>query len=265
MYGARLARPDLLRCVSSLATQLTKWGPMEDERLHRMMSYIQSSVSYRQICFVGDAPNQLSLALFADADFAGDLMDRKSTSGVLLALVGPCTYFPLGFISKKQTAVSTSTPEAELVAAFVALKQEGIPAMDLWELILGRVPVVTMWEDNQAAARMFGTGKAPQLRHVKRMQGVSIAWLHDALESHIFELRDCHTDRQAADIFTKQFSSKERWDKACKLIGITKGTEPWMVGKADQRTHNISIHHLNSVAILKAPSRARSPLQGGIG
>jgi hypothetical protein len=39
-----------------------------------------------QIGFIGDPPDKLKLALFSDADFAGDRNDLKSTSGVFLAL-----------------------------------------------------------------------------------------------------------------------------------------------------------------------------------
>ena len=63
--------------------------------------------------YIGDKPEDLRFQLFADADFASDLVIRKSTSGLFLALTAA---------SKKQTAVSHSTPEAELVAADAALR-----------------------------------------------------------------------------------------------------------------------------------------------
>ena len=56
----------------------------------------------------------------------------------MLVLRGPNTYFPLGAIARKQSTTALSTPEAELIAARDALKEEGIPALDLWEEILGK-------------------------------------------------------------------------------------------------------------------------------
>ena len=81
------------------------------------------------------AMEDLHLELYSDADFASDLETRKSTSGMFLVLVGPNTFFPLSGVSKKQSAVSHSTPEAEIVAAAQALRTVGLPALDLWDTI----------------------------------------------------------------------------------------------------------------------------------
>ena len=113
-----------------------------------MISYLNNSADRKQTASIGDEPEELHLGLFTDADLAGDRRDSKSTSGVLLVLLGPHTFYPLGFIAKKQTSVSHSSTEAELVATYIALKDEGIPALDLWEVILGRVPKLVVYEDN---------------------------------------------------------------------------------------------------------------------
>lgn len=52
------------------------------------------------------------LAGFTDADFAGDINDRKSTSGWIFTYNNSA----ISWTSKKQTGVSRSTMEAELVA-----------------------------------------------------------------------------------------------------------------------------------------------------
>ena len=85
MYGGRLARWDLLRCVSGLATYLTQWTRREDAKLLRMMQYFNCSKDVRQVGFIGDPPEKLKLALYAESDFAGDRRDSKNTSGVFLA------------------------------------------------------------------------------------------------------------------------------------------------------------------------------------
>ena len=69
--------------------------------------------------------------LFADADHAGEY-DNRSTSGCLLVLVGPNTYFPLTAFSKKQTAVAMSSTESEVVSANVSLRAVGLPSSGLW-------------------------------------------------------------------------------------------------------------------------------------
>src|SRR4051812_14337081 len=44
---------------------------------------------------------------------------------------------PLAAVSKRQSCVSHSTPEAELVALTYALRHEGLPGLSLWEVWRG--------------------------------------------------------------------------------------------------------------------------------
>eukprot|EP00975_Prorocentrum_lima_P028059 5897646-Prorocentrum_lima.AAC.1 len=48
LYGARMARFDLLRAVSYLAACVTKWTLTCDQDLHRLVCYINSTLSLRQ-------------------------------------------------------------------------------------------------------------------------------------------------------------------------------------------------------------------------
>ena len=81
---------------------------------------IPRTVTY---AFVGDEFHNCTLALFADADYAGDKTDSVSTSGVFAAVIGPRTYVPIKSISKKQTCSSHSTCEAEVVGMNLGLKE----------------------------------------------------------------------------------------------------------------------------------------------
>ena len=64
-------------------------------------------------------------------------------------------------MSKRQNAVSHSTPEAEVVAADLAIRTEGLLAIDLWSLLLGRDLCVISHEDNQAMIVVCKSGKTP--------------------------------------------------------------------------------------------------------
>ena len=156
----------------------------------------------KQIGFIGDKPEHLQLGLFSDADFAGDRADMRSTSGVFLALYGPHSFFPLAGQSKKQTAVSHSTVEAEIVAADHALRTSGLPALPLWEKLLQRPLQLELYQDNQATGRIMHTGRAPALRHIGRTHSVSVAWIHERIQGDDVNLHDCLSDVMAADIFT---------------------------------------------------------------
>ena len=79
---------------------------------------------------------QCRLGLFQDSDFAGDLEDSKSTSGGLLCIFGRQTFVTVSSMCKKQTSVSRSSAEAEVVSLDAGLRMDGIPALDLWDLVI---------------------------------------------------------------------------------------------------------------------------------
>ena len=129
------------------------------------------------------------------------------------------TCFPLCGLSKKQTCVSHSTPEAEIVAAELATRSEGLPGLDLWTFLLNRKVELLFCEDNQASIVIIETGKSPNLRHLGRTHKVDLAWLHETFSDAGFNLGYIKTTDQAADIFTKAFTAPDKWFLARWLIG----------------------------------------------
>ena len=92
---------------------------------------------------------------------------------------------------KKQTALSHSTPESEIVALDAAFRMLGLPALALWEILLGRKPVLKLFEDNETTQRILRTGKFPTMRHVKRVHGIANMFLHETLvHRKMYELCD---------------------------------------------------------------------------
>ena len=131
LFAARMARFDLLRAVQGLAARVTKWSSDCDKALHRLICYISSTLDVKLKAFIGDSLSACRLWCFADADHAGEF-DNRSTTGCFLVLIGPNTYFPLTAFSKKQTSVSMSSTESEVVAANIALRAVGLPSSGLW-------------------------------------------------------------------------------------------------------------------------------------
>ena len=109
LYCARFARPDIMRATCKLASKVSKWTRECDRRLHKLMSYLHSTKQVISRGCVGDNVEKCHIALFCDADYAGDRTDSKSITGVLDAIVGPYTFMPVAFRSKKQDCVSKST------------------------------------------------------------------------------------------------------------------------------------------------------------
>ena len=124
LYLARIGRPDILWSINKLARSIRKWTKACDKRLNRLISYIHHTCEYKQYCYVGSTAKQCRLGLFQDSDFAGDLEDSKSTSGGTLCVFGSQTFVPLRWMCKKQTAVSHSSTESEIISLDTGLRLE---------------------------------------------------------------------------------------------------------------------------------------------
>ena len=82
---------------------------------------------------MGDAADQCHVLAYCDASFADDLQTSKSTSGLFIAIVGPNTFVPITSFAKRQTSVSHSTTESEMVALEEGLRSEALPILTFWE------------------------------------------------------------------------------------------------------------------------------------
>ena len=171
------------------------------------------------ISYIGNSKEDLEVRLYTDADFAGDSGSSKSTSGTFLCISGCHSSAPLSGQSKKQTAVSHSTPEAEIVSADHGVRCAGLPALSLWEVLLERKLVLKLEEDNSAAKRVIDTGRNPTMRHLNRTHKVDLRFLHEQVENGNMIVAQCPTNEMCADIFTKSFSNSDKWTHACSLIG----------------------------------------------
>ena len=127
LYLARIGRMKFARSI-------TKWTKACDKRLNRLISYIHHTSEYKQYCHVGNTAKQCRLGLFQDSDFAGDLDDSKSTSGGTLYIFGSHTFVPISWMCKKQTSVSHSSTESEIISSgHTGLRLDGLPALELMD------------------------------------------------------------------------------------------------------------------------------------
>ena len=163
LYLARIGRLDILWSVNKLARSITKWTKACDKRLNRLISYIHHTCDYKQYCYVGSTAKQCRLGLFQDSDFAGDLEDSTSTSGGTLCVFGSHTFVPISWMCNKQTSVSHSSTESEIISLDAGLRLDGIPALDLCDLI-----VLVLGNTTQNHDR---TGKPVVCRDASHAQG----------------------------------------------------------------------------------------------
>ena len=61
---------------------------------------------------------------------------------------GNQTFVPISWMCKKQTSVSHSSTESEIISLDAGLRLDGIPALDLWDLIVA-VLLGNTYQSNQ--------------------------------------------------------------------------------------------------------------------
>ena len=223
LYAAREARFDLLRAVNKMSCMVAYWNPDADRRMERLITYIRSTLHYRQYGWVADQPADLQPHAYTDADFAGCTRTLRSTTGIQMQIEGPHSCFPISASSKRQPHVADSTPAAELSALHTLLKSVAIPFTDIANKILPNVRGV-MHEDNTTAIQAIKTGKNQTMRFLSRSNGVSVQMLHENLNGKKDEVPYYveYTDTQlmVADIHTKGFTDEKKWIHAQTMAGV---------------------------------------------
>ena len=118
LYMARMVRLDIAHTINILAKYVTRWNTICDKQLCHLYSYLANTTKTALVATIDRRDiGQLKLEAFPDADLCGTYDTTKSTSGGFLALTGAHgTFMQLDWFSKKHSATSHSTTEAELVA-----------------------------------------------------------------------------------------------------------------------------------------------------
>eukprot|EP00253_Pinus_taeda_P030767 PITA_30767 len=120
MYAMVFTRPDIAHAVGVLSRFMSKLGKERWTTVKRVFTYLRGTSDYG--LFYQGRPRLervLDIHGFVDADWAGDLDQRRSTSGYVFSLFGGV----FSWMSKKQFVVALSTTEAEYMAATHACKE----------------------------------------------------------------------------------------------------------------------------------------------
>ena len=107
---------------------------------------------------------------------------------------------------------------------------------------------VQFMEDNQATITIILKGDLEKMRHTDRTQRISFGWLKQQFERKLFNMINVGTKEQVADIFTKPFADKSKWDHAMKLINHVRVDTKLKPGGKDSDEHVVSKPHLTAVA-----------------
>lgn len=133
---------------------------------------------------------------YTDIDYAGDIDDRKSTSGYVFLLSGGA----VSWASKKQPVVTLSIIEAKFVATSSCSCQCVWMRRVLENIGLSQSKGIVIMYDNSSTIKF---SQNPVMHGISKHIGVRFHFLRDLTKEEVVKLVHCSTRNQVADIMTK--------------------------------------------------------------
>ena len=211
MYAAIATRPDIAFSVGMLSQYMSNPGEEHFIGIKRVLRYLRGTTDFG-LEFKAQDNMKINLHGYADADWAGDVSTRKSTTGYLFQ-IGNGT---VSWKTRRQSIVALSSTEAEYVSLSCAA-QETIWMRNLLESIgFQQLDPTMISEDNQGAIALAGNpGNHPRTKHIS----IKYHFIREAVEKNKIMFQYCPTTEMLADILTKALT-KERFQELRDLIGV---------------------------------------------
>ncbi|KID93530.1 reverse transcriptase, partial [Metarhizium majus ARSEF 297] len=201
LFAAISTRPDIAFAVSRLARHNLNPSDAHHRAADRVVQYLYSTRSFALRLGTNNQHRNRPVETFigsSDASFADNTEDRKSSQGYVLRLYGG----PIAWKASKQTTVTTSSTEAELVAASEAAKEMIAAGRLLNSLRIKLDEPLHLEIDNKQTIRLLVEGSAKlttQLRHVDIYQH----WLRQQVQSSRIKVQWVESKDMVADGMTK--------------------------------------------------------------
>lgn len=211
LYLSVKTRPDISYAVGNVARYCSRPTQQHWRAVTRILRYLKGTIDYG-LHYVKHHPSKV--VGYSDADWAGDINDRKSTSGYVFMKSDAA----ITWRSKKQTCVALSTAEAEYVALSSAT-QEAVWLRKLTsELSYSADEPTIIFEDNQSA---IAISRNPQFHGRTKHIDIKYHYVRDQITQKSIDLVYCPTGEMIADLFTKGLAEIQ-FNKLRLMIGVRK-------------------------------------------
>jgi hypothetical protein len=206
------SRPDISYAVGYISRFMSK--PLKSHFLaaKRILRYINGTVHYGVLFPYSSNRETLELVGFSDADWCGDKIERKSTSGYLFKFQGA----PVSWCSKKQPVIALSSCEAEYVAGSLASCQANWLQSLLSEMGIIEDITVVLNLDNKSAINL---AKNPISHGKSKHIETRFHFLRDQVSKGKLKLEFCSSEDQQADIMTKAVK-RDQFLKLRREMGV---------------------------------------------
>jgi hypothetical protein len=183
----------------------------------RILRYVKQSLDNGILLRrgIGDVPQPIQLKAYCDADWAGDPNDRKSTTGFVILINGS----PVSWCSKKQSAVSRSSTEAEYRSMADTTSEIMWLTLLLKDLHIDLKDTPTLHCDNVSALALAANPiYHSKLKHVE----VDVHFTRVQVKQGSLRLRFVTSRNQLADLFTKGLCSPQHVSMCNSLMVMNK-------------------------------------------
>ncbi|KAJ8899766.1 hypothetical protein K2173_019466 [Erythroxylum novogranatense] len=186
-------RPDLMFVVCLLSRYIMDPRDEHMQVAKRVLRYIKGTLGFGVFYKRGMTEE---LIVYTDSDYAGDIDNRRSTSGYAFLLSGGA----VAWASKKQPVVTLSTIEAEFITATYCACQCVWMRRILEEFGVMQSGCTTILCDNSSTIKL---SRNPVLHGRSKHIDVRFHFLRDLTKNEVVKLVHCGTNDQIANILTK--------------------------------------------------------------
>ena len=212
VFLASVSRPDIAFAVNSVSRFLSKHNAEHWRAVKRIFAYLGGTVDYG--IEYRDGGSEPELIGFSDADYAGDIETRRSTTGYVFCLANGA----ITWSSQRQKLVTLSTTEAEYVAASAATRE----SIWLRKLLFGIgcpcVKETTLFVDNQSAIQLV---KNPVFHKRTKHIDIHYHFVRERVDMGDVLVKYVPSEKQRADIFTKALP-RDRFKSLCESLNMVR-------------------------------------------
>ena len=213
IYLSTKTRPDLSYAVNKLARFCSKPTSAHLAAVKRIFRYVKGTINYGLLYSKQQTESCIG---YSDADWAGDKLDRKSTSGYSFQLSGAS----ISWASIKQSCVALSTAEAEYIALAAAAQEASWLQNLLFDFNYQSNEPMVIYEDNIAAISIANDSQCTKkTKHID----LKYHYVRDCINEHKIQLKHCNSDDMLADTFTKSLSAV-KFLQFRDMLGVTQHT-----------------------------------------